>query len=43
MENPFKAKRHKPSRTQRAQAVVREGTRMNMGEVSSAFSTGLLC
>ena len=42
LENPFKAKGHKPSRTQRAQAMVREGKRKNMGKVSSATSTGLL-
>ena len=42
LENPFKAKGHKPSRTQRAQAMLREGKRKNMGEVCSATSTGLL-
>ena len=42
MKNPFKAKGHKPSRTQRAQAMVREGTRKKVGEVSSVTSSGLL-
>ena len=42
LENPFKAKRCKPSRTQRAQAMVREGKRKNVGEVCSAISTELL-
>ena len=42
LDNPFKAKGHKPSRTQRAHPMVREGKRKNMGEVYSALSTGLL-
>ena len=41
LENPIKAKRYKPSGTQRPQPMVREGMRKNMGEVSSAISTGL--
>lgn len=42
LENPFKAKRCKPSRTQKAQAMVREGKRNNVGEACSAISTELL-
>ena len=41
-ENSTKAKWHKSSRAQRTQAMVREGTRKNMGEVCSAVSKGIL-
>ena len=42
LENPIKTKRCKPSRTWRAQAMMREGMRKNMGGVCSAISTGFL-
>ena len=42
LENPIKTKWCKPSRTWRAQAMMREGMRKNMGEVSSSTPTGLL-
>ena len=41
-ENPIKAKGHEPSRTQRAQATVRERERKNAGEVCSSISTEFL-
>ena len=41
LDNPLKVKRHKPSSTWRAQAVVREGARKIMGEVGSAITSGL--
>ena len=42
LENPIKAKGCKPFITERAQAMVREGMRKNMGGVCSAISTGFL-